>query len=403
MTVAGSAETERADFWRATFRVWTIAFAVGLALTGATVLLQAADDGTKLRALALLGAFVLAYVILAVPGVRRGNPWLTHGYLAVVVVLTSLSVLNSPLSTVLLFLVYAQVWFFGSSRRVSLAFTLVLTIGVFGTFAWLGGFTAEATREALVQGGFAALFSTLLGLWVTYIAEQSEVRAELLAELERTQAALALSSHDAGVMAERERMAGEIHDTLAQGFASIVMLAQAAASDLEREQPAEAAERLRLVESTARDNLAEARALVAAFAPVGLTEATLAEALERLTARFSAETGIAVDLELPGAPVPLDREREVVVLRVTQEALTNVRRHSAASSARVRLEATPEGGALLEVADDGRGIEAERAEGFGLRGMRERVTASGGSLELATPPRGGTIVRVTLVPAKELA
>src|SRR5690606_19116211 len=93
--------------------------------------------------------------------------------------------------------------------------------------------------------------------------------ARLVDELRATQAELARTSHDAGVLAERERVAQEIHDTLAQGFTSVVMLAQAASADLDRGAVDDARERLGLVESTARDNLAEARALAAARAPAG--------------------------------------------------------------------------------------------------------------------------------------
>ena len=394
-----SSASERSDFWRATLRGWTIAFGVGMTLAAAVVVVQVDDGGVVTRTLLLLAGIVVGYVLLAVPAARRGDARLAHAYLALVCVLTSLAVVSAPISVVLLFIVYAQVWFFGSSRRVSLLFTLALTIGVFGGFAWLEDFSPTATRDSLVQGAFAALFSTLLGLWVTYIAEQSEVRAELLAELQAAQDELTRVSHDAGVTAERERLAREIHDTIAQGLASVVVLAQTAEAAAARGDTAATRDQLGLIEASARENLAEARALVAAFAPVALDGSSLVEALDRLGARFAAETGIAIDVHHEGGVARLGREHEVVLLRVAQEALTNVRRHAGATAVRLRLSVRD--GVVLEIADDGRGIAPDRAEGFGLRGMRERVQAAGGSIELGAPPAGGTIVQVRL-PREEM-
>lgn len=391
---ATSSASERAEFWRATFRVWTIAFVVGMALAAVTVVVQVSDTGTRVRAVFLLGGIVAAFAFLAVPGVRRGSSRLAHAYLAVTTLLTSLSVLNAPISVVLLFIVYAHVWFFGTTRRVSLLFTLLMTLGVFGSFAWRGSFTAAATHDAVVQGAFAAVFATLLGLWVTYIAEQSEVRAELIDQLASAQDELARASHDAGVTAERERMAREIHDTLAQGLASIVMLAQTTEAELERGAVQEAGARVGLIEATARENLAEARALVAAFAPVALVGSSLVEALDRLAARFAAETGVAVEVDHERRDAALSREHEVVMLRVAQEALTNVRRHARASSVRLRLDVADE--VVLEVCDDGLGMSPDNVEGFGLRGMRDRVRTADGAIDLETSPGGGTIVRARL-------
>ena len=225
-------------------------------------------------------------------------------------------------------------------------------------------------------------FSLLLGLWIYRIIEQSESRASLIASLEAARAELAAAHHAQGVAAERERIAREIHDTLAQGFTSIVMLAQASPV-----QPA-------LIEQVARDNLAEARALVAAFSP--LDSSTLTEALDRLTTRFRDETGLAVEVDLSGSPA-LSRDREVVLLRVVQEALTNVRRHARASSVTVRLQADP-AGARVEVVDDGVGFGPDRREGYGLAGIRGRVDEAGGSVDVASAPGRGTHLTVR-VPA----
>src|SRR5690554_346067 len=262
MTMAEPAD--RADFWRTTLRAWTLAFVVGLALTAVALVLMSPSGANLVRGLVIVAGIGAAYAFLGYPAARRGSAGLAHAYLAAVCVLTPLATLNAPISAILLFISYSHIWFFATSRRLAVVLTLVLTAGVFGGFAWLEDFSERGTRDAVVQGLFAAAFATLLGLWVTYIAEQSEERAELLAQLGAAQDELARTSHDAGVMAERERLAREIHDTLAQGFTSIVMLAQTAEAELVDGASAGATERVRLIETTARDNLAEARALVAA-------------------------------------------------------------------------------------------------------------------------------------------
>nr|WP_246256182.1 sensor histidine kinase [Isoptericola halotolerans] len=196
-------------------------------------------------------------------------------------------------------------------------------------------------------------------------------------------------------------MAREIHDTLAQGFTSVVMQAQAASAALDRGEETTARERLGLIEATGRENLAEARGLVAAFAPVPLQGSTLPEALRRLADRFTAETGTAVRIDV-GSPVvtsddggAVDPTTDVVLLRAAQEALTNVRRHAGASAVTVRLT-HPHGGVELEVSDDGRGLPPQFSEGFGLTGMRERAAAAGGALEIGPAPTRGTRLQVRL-------
>ena len=166
-------------------------------------------------------------------------------------------------------------------------------------FRWAVGaivvFNATPVVEALITGPgpgeltsliasgvLTAAFSVMFGLWVFRIIAQSYERASLISELGQTRAELAQANRRAGVLAERQRLSGEIHDTVAQGFTSIIMLLQAADADVERE-PAAARGHLALALQTARENLAEARALVAALAPAGLEPGALDGALRRLT------------------------------------------------------------------------------------------------------------------------
>jgi signal transduction histidine kinase len=246
------------------------------------------------------------------------------------------------------------------------------------------------------------VFSLGLGLWISRVLYQSAHRADLIEQLERTRAELAAVERERGVLAERERLAREVHDTLAQGYTSIVVLSQTAAAHLDTD-PAAARERLALIEEVARDNLEEARAMVAAFAPVALEDSTLVEALERLAERFTRETGLAVrvDTAALAGEVALRRDEEVVLLRGAQEALTNVRRHAGASSVVVRLSVTGESErrqVSLHVEDDGIGFDGSAVRGSGLEGLRGRVAQVGGAVDVVSAPGEGT--RVTLrVPA----
>ncbi|WP_199422659.1 sensor histidine kinase [Actinotalea solisilvae] len=398
---AGDPTAERSAFWARTLRGWDVAFYLMMAISALAVVV---DDGwgadrTRVAALAVMGALVVAYTVVARRAARTGNRRLALVYLGLLIVLVSATVLLDTMATILLFVAYSQIWFFADSRRLGTLLSFVLTVGVFGALVVALGPDRADLPSALTQGTIALAFAVLLGLWTTNVAERGEERAYLLEQLEAAQAELGRSHHAEGVAAERERMAREIHDTLAQGFTSIVMLSQTAASDLRRGRPEQAAQRIDLVERTARDNLAEARALVAAFAPVGLEGSTLAEALERLAARFGQETGVQVEVVLPRTAADLGRDREVILLRAAQEALANVRRHAGAAHVQLVLAAEPgEGGttAHLEVLDDGRGIDPGVAEGFGLRGMRERVTSGGGEVAVSRRTEGGTRVRVTL-------
>jgi signal transduction histidine kinase len=195
-------------------------------------------------------------------------------------------------------------------------------------------------------------------------------------------------SHEAGVAAERTRLAGEIHDTLAQGFTSIITLVQAA-------DPALRDERLALAVRTARENLAESRALVAALSPTALASASLPEAVRRSAARFTEEAGVAASVRITGDVYDLPTRTEVVLLRAAQEALTNVRRHAQAHEAAVLLAYSP-AVVRLVIRDDGSGIKSDISEGFGLSGMRARAGQVGGALTIRSDADTGTTVELEI-------
>jgi signal transduction histidine kinase len=389
---------DRTRFWAGSMRGWDWAFYLMTALTVVAVVALRDQDGASLGlAVGAVVGLVATYTWVGRRAALTGDRRLVWVYLAVLIVAVSVTSAASLAGTVLLFVGFSQIWYFSPSRTVGVWLTVVLATAVFTAVGVRSGTsTAAELGGLLTQAAVTVAFSVLLGLWITQIAERSEERAELVDRLEAAQAEVARSHHAAGVTAERERMAREIHDTLAQGFTSIVMLSQAVRADVERGRTDAAVQRLELVERTARDNLAEARALVSAFSPVGLADSGIGAALVRLGERFGTETGVAVTVRVADPLPDVGREREVVLLRAAQEALTNVRRHAHASAALLELGVRPEGAVVLEISDDGTGIDPQVAEGFGLRGMRDRVTAEGGGLDVAARGEGGTRVLVTL-------
>ncbi|GAB3455692.1 sensor histidine kinase [Kineococcus endophyticus] len=381
------------SWWVRSVPGWHGAFGLFVAIAG-VVLLASHDPDRTLAALAV-GAVALAYVLLAVPGARRRD-WRARAYLAVAVVGLCGAYAADPQLSFLLFIAFPQTWFLTDTRREGVVWTVATAAaGLVGMSAGYG--PSAATMDIAVSMLVSVGFTCVLGVWISFVVEQSAERAQLIAELEDTRAELAAAHHDAGVAAERSRMAADIHDTLAQGFTGIVLLAQSAAA-VAREEPTRRA--LGLIEGAARSGLAEARTLVAAMSPVGLEDAsTLGEALRRLAERVSRESGVRVEVVVSGRdPVTLPRAQQVVLLRAAQEALANVRKHAGAGRAQVVLS-SEDGTASLEVRDDGVGLAAADltgGTGFGLAGMRRRVEEAGGVLEVAGEPGVGTRVRIAL-------
>lgn len=298
----------------------------------------------------------------------------------------------------LLFGLIPHVWIFLPARW-AVGASAAFLLGVAAVEVGRDGWTWENVRDVAPQAGLQIGLSLLMGLFISNVFAQAEKRAALIDELERTRTELAQTEHSRGVLAERQRLSHEIHDTLAQGFTSILTLAQAIEVALDR-NPGAVRDRLALLEQTARDNLAEARALVSSLAPVGLQDATLTEAIERIAARFADETGMDVTVQVDGTAPVLPATIEVVLLRTAQEALTNVRKHAGARRVTValRFRPGPAGAATVAVVDDGQGFEpdATTRDRYGLRGMRARVEQVGGLLEIVSAPGAGTTVRATV-------
>jgi signal transduction histidine kinase len=387
--------------WERLLVGWHVAFwlLAGLATVwvAATTQLTPGERGVGFGLLAVLAA---AYALLIMRPGDTCATWRGPTYLTIAVVVVGAGCALDPTLTMLLFIVFAQVWMFSGRRRNAVGFAVLLTLSVLAGFLSHFGWSRPVLRELAPQLGISLAFSLLLGFWISRIIDQSQERAGLITELRAARDDLARAEHARGALAERERMAREIHDTLAQGFTSVVMLAQAAAARLHRD-PEGAAQQLDTIEDVARANLAEARALVAALAPVDLDGRTFTDAVRRLAARFGRETGTTVEVDAPDAVANVGRDGEVVLLRAVQESLANVRRHAGAGRVVIRL--VPDDGVLrLEVHDDGVGFEPAGSDGFGLAAMRGRAGEVGGDVAVTSAPGAGTEV-VVQVPTREAA
>jgi signal transduction histidine kinase len=249
-------------------------------------------------------------------------------------------------------------------------------------------------------------WATLLALWMRTIMKESQERKRLIKQLEAAQEELAAIERQAGILQERQRMAQEIHDTLAQGFTSIVMQLEAADQALADDEDG-ARRHLRKASDTARANLTEARRLVQALQPESLEEASLPEVVRREADSWEQETGIEMIYTLTGEPFVLRPEYEVTLLRAAQEGLMNVRKHAQAEQVRVTLSYMDDQVAL-DVQDDGKGFDTQfpvnpadqSGGGFGLQVMRQRVEQLGGRMILESSIQEGTtlVVQIPVIP-----
>jgi DNA-binding NarL/FixJ family response regulator/signal transduction histidine kinase len=207
-------------------------------------------------------------------------------------------------------------------------------------------------------------------------------------------------ARELGMAEERNRLAREVHDTLAQDLAGISLQLQVAARRLP--SGADAERHILEAHDLARQALEEARRVVWGLLASGLQDRSLAEALADEVAVLSRRTEVEASFVQRGDAVRLDDQQAGALLRVAQEALHNVEKHAAAQRVRVELDLDRETGQLtLLIADDGRGFvvsappHASRA-GFGLTSMRERMRLAGGELDIESAPGWGTRVRARL-------
>lgn len=368
-------------------RWWHVLFAAAMLLL--SVLALASDEfagAGRVGVFVCLALLTVAYSTIGWRALATGRFGVL--FALILIVLSAVAVSFNPTMATIQAIAFPMLWYvlLDTRRAIIGNVALALAVGV-GYVAGLG-LDAETVGRAATIEGISLVGSIALGLWFTRIATLSDERQVLIDELTATQDQLALLNREAGITSERERLAREIHDTVAQSLTGVVMLAQQARRNLDLGDLDAIGTELETLETSAREALVETRSLVAAGAPAELGAGVIA-ALERVAARFSRDAGIPVDLRMD-APAPLPRDIDVVLLRSAQEGLTNVRKHAAATRAWLELDGDAHE-VRLTVRDNGVGFDpAADHTGFGLTGMRERVQLAGGHLTVTSTPGSST-------------
>ncbi|WP_025155891.1 sensor histidine kinase [Leifsonia aquatica] len=257
-----------------------------------------------------------------------------------------------------------------------------------------GGWTVGGVVGPLVGAGVALL----IGLGYQALAREAAEREALMRELLDTRDQLAATEHESGVLAERARLAREIHDTVAQGLSSIQLLLHAA----ERADPeGPGIAHIRLARETAATGLADTRRFIRELAPPDLDDQGLGGALRRLARSQWAAQGLDVEVRVADA-VPLPMHVQTALLRIAQGAIANVVQHAHTDRAVIELVLGDEG-VRFTVADEGDGFDptvgaasSATSDSFGLQAVRERVQQLGGALTVESAPGRGTALTVLL-------
>lgn len=365
-------------------RRWNVALWVLLGLSLNLIAIHSDADTTRTWSLVLLAVTSIGYIVMEI----RPRGTVLPPYLFLTVLITMLAGMSylRGVGAALYIVVLPTFWLFARNTRSAIAFSTAAAA------ATVAPGIIGPDRDAGLTGNVlftlvACAASVLFGLLMRRVIRDGDERArQLTAELDAAQQRLAEAHQRQGAVEERERLAREIHDTLAQGFASIIVLAEAARSAMHTD-PGKSAQQLHSIERTARDNLTEARVLVGSAPHSGLTPGSIAGALRRTLDRFAQDTGLTVDADL--LDVDCDQQTRIALLRCTQESLANVRKHADASTVGIILTQHT-GGIDLEITDDGRGFVVADSHGFGLDGMRKRLTELGGELTITSSPGYGT-------------
>ncbi|MDX1521148.1 MAG: sensor histidine kinase [Anaerolineae bacterium] len=331
------------------------------------------------------------------------HPWPILIYLAVLITLWFVMTLSDPVFNYILFGLGAQV--FGYIHlRWSIPISLILT----GLVAYLQVRHSDVATLSPDNPGLWYFFlisvgSIVLALFISGIISQSSQRRELIEQLQAAQSELAAAERREGILQERERLAREIHDTLAQGFISIITHLEASEQNLS-ENVAQSHHHLTQAKDMARRGVNQARRVVQDLRPEVLEKSPLPEAIERVVQGWAKQSGIQAQTTITGTHNHLHPEAETTLIRAVQEALANVQKHAQASSAQVTLSYMGDV-LMLDVQDNGIGLDSapppSTGGGYGLTAMRQRVTQVGGSLTVESEPGEGTTV-VVQVPIQQM-
>jgi signal transduction histidine kinase len=337
---------------------------------------------------ALLGWYVLGLVLARrSAGHAVALVWLlilTVGWGALIALSANFVWLAFPLM-----LLYLQL----TPLRFAMPAVLVLTAA---TIAGLGAHRGQLDTAAVIGPILGAGVATVITLVYQGLRRESETRARLVTELTAAQQRLAATERRAGTLVERDRLARELHDTVAQSLASIVLLLRSASrSYIDAPEPAR--RQLDTALEAARSALDDTRRMVRALAPAELVDRPLDKALQRIL-HTSSQLGLHTSFVVDGEPTPLPTPVTVALLRVAQGAVANVTAHAAATRVGVTLTFQPDA-VSLDIVDDGSGFDpdditpsATAGTGFGLRAMRSRLAEVGGTLVVESSPDNGTAI-----------
>ncbi len=200
------------------------------------------------------------------------------------------------------------------------------------------------------------------------------------------------AEREAGRLTERQRLARDIHDTLAQHFTSIVMHLSAA----KYSNPESVQSEVQQAEDAAREGLDEIRRIVWDMRPEQIEKASFVEAVEELAARWSAENSVLVKMKVTGTPRSLPASAETALLRISQEAMHNITKHAQAKNVNITFSFM-EDVFVMDIADDGLGFDLSKASnGFGLKTMRDRIEELSGIFTIESEQGRGTAIAVSL-------
>lgn len=351
-----------------------------------------ASAATMVLGVLLLAVYLGGVAASGTAAARRG--WLALAWLAAVVGIWLLLLVCTPDAAYVAFgLFFVELHILGRWGTLAVLVTAGAAIVGFGLHT---GWSAAIVIGPLLGAGVA-----LLVTWgYRMLAREAAERDRLLADLLRTQDRLAETERLSGVLAERARLAREIHDTVAQGLASIQLLLHAA----ERADPAgPGIGHIRMARETAATSLADTRRFIRELTPPDLDGQGVVAALRRLADTQWRAAGLEVRV-VASDTLTLPMETQTAILRITQGAVANVIQHARASTVTVELTRAA-GDVLLSVTDDGRGfdaraVEVDRAAGvtdsFGLTAIAERAGQLGGSSRVESEPGRGTTLLVRL-------
>ena len=401
----------KTDFWQKSIWIWSAIFIAALLFAAVTTLVE--DDLTvgEQRWMIILTIVLVLWHAVFLYYIRFRfidldcpfPPSVALVYLTGAIVLWFVLAFLYPNFSFVLMGLYPQVF---SYIQIKMAVPIGVVLTGMATYLQLYYRQIYVADIASLSLNIPVLWMLLIfaigGLTMVFfingIITQSSKRRELIEELERTRSELAAAERREGIFQERERLAREIHDTLAQGFISIIAHLEASEQNLP-DIATPSRRHLLQAKETARQGLRQARRVVQDLRPEVLEKSPLPQAIERVVQGWSEQSAIQAETAVTGTHIHLHPEAETTLIRAVQESLANVQKHAQASSARVTLSYMPDV-LMLDVHDNGIGLNQApkpmKGGGYGLIAMRQRVSQVGGSLTIESEPNEGTTVVVQL-------